>query len=68
MYTSYPLYKVVLRRIVALLLGILAFPTILFPRLRRRCYSYLHRLWMKTSNKPVWLEQSEKTVPGDELY
>ncbi|WP_147570043.1 DUF2517 family protein, partial [Edwardsiella tarda] len=28
-----------------------------------RFYSYLHRVWCKTSDKPVWLSESEKVKP-----
>ncbi|ETJ15791.1 hypothetical protein Q604_UNBc4C00200G0001, partial [human gut metagenome] len=29
-----------------------------------RFYSYLHRVWSKTSEKPVWMDQAEKAT-GD---
>jgi hypothetical protein len=32
----------------------------LFRRDRARFYSYLHRIWSKTSTKPVWLKMSER--------
>ncbi|MDE1188378.1 MAG: DUF2517 family protein [Pantoea sp.] len=59
MYQAYPLYKVVLRRALVVLLGVLALPVMLFRADRARFYSYLHRMWCKTSAKPVWLAQSE---------
>jgi hypothetical protein len=31
----------------------------LFRADRARFYSYLHRVWMKTSDKPVWLSHAE---------
>ncbi|VTQ23249.1 protein [Escherichia coli] len=31
---------------------------------RARFYSYLHRVWSKTSDKPVWMDQAEKAT-GD---
>ncbi|MCD8547952.1 MAG: YbfA family protein [Aeromonadaceae bacterium] len=52
-YTRIRLFR---RRISALLLGILLFPLVVWvPRWRRRSYSYLHRLWLKRSDEPVWL-------------
>jgi len=42
--------------------GVLALPVMLLRRDRARFYSYLHRVWQKTSNKPVWLAQSELAV------
>ncbi len=30
----------------------------------RPLYSYLHRVWSKTSDKPVWMDQAEKAT-GD---
>ena len=48
MYQAYPLYKIVLRRVLAVLVGILALPVMLFRQDRARFYSYLHRIWCKT--------------------
>ncbi|WP_192457221.1 YbfA family protein [Musicola keenii] len=62
----YPLYRVVLRRVAVIVIGVLALPCMLFWRDRARFYSYLHRVWLKTSDKPVWLAQSERAV--NELY
>ncbi|QHB33410.1 DUF2517 family protein [Yersinia canariae] len=59
MYNAYPLHQVILRRITVILVGFLALPVMLFRRDRARFYSYLHRVWVKTSDKPVWLAQSE---------
>jgi hypothetical protein len=42
-----------------ILIGVLALPVMLFRADRARFYSYLHRVWTKTSNKPVWLQQAE---------
>ncbi|KAA8999918.1 DUF2517 family protein [Affinibrenneria salicis] len=58
-YTRYPLHRILLRRSAVLLLGLLALPVMLFRRDRARFYSYLHRMWLKTSDKPVWLDQME---------
>lgn len=60
MFYPYTLTQIVLRRCMAVLLGILAFPVMLFSPQRARFYSYLHRIWCKTSSKPVWLKQSER--------
>ncbi|SQB21012.1 Protein of uncharacterised function (DUF2517) [Citrobacter koseri] len=43
-------------------LGVLALPVMLFWKDRARFYSYLHRVWSKTSDKPVWMEQAEKVT------
>ncbi|MGF6189867.1 YbfA family protein [Serratia sp. 2723] len=58
-YQAYPLHRVLLRRSAVILVGILALPVMLFRADRARFYSYLHRVWSKTSNKPVWLQQAE---------
>ncbi|RLM24006.1 hypothetical protein BIY29_09490 [Brenneria alni] len=59
LYTAYPLYRILLRRTAVVAIGLVALPVMLFRRDRPRFYSYLHRVWLKTSNKPVWLAQSE---------
>ncbi|MBK4768751.1 MAG: DUF2517 family protein [Pantoea sp. Morm] len=59
MYQAYPLAKIVLRRVLVVLIGVLALPVMLLRQDRARFYSYLHRMWCKTSTKPVWLAQSE---------
>ncbi|CAI1525842.1 TPA: YbfA family protein [Serratia fonticola] len=58
-YQAYPLHRVLLRRSAVILIGVLALPVMLFRADRARFYSYLHRVWTKTSNKPVWLQQAE---------
>ncbi|AKG70433.1 YbfA family protein [Serratia fonticola] len=58
-YQAYPLHRVLLRRSAVILVGVLALPVMLFRADRARFYSYLHRVWTKTSNKPVWLQQAE---------
>lgn len=45
-------------------MGVLALPFMLFWKDRARFYSYLHRVWSKTSDKPVWMDQAEKAT-GD---
>lgn len=66
MYAVYPLPKIILRRSAVLLIGVLALPVMLFRRDRARFYSYLHRIWSKTSSKPVWLAQAE--AAGGDFY
>lgn len=58
-YQAYPLHRVLLRRSAVILASVLALPVMLFRADRARFYSYLHRVWSKTSNKPVWLQQAE---------
>ncbi|MGK3144427.1 YbfA family protein [Pantoea sp. C2G6] len=59
MYQAYPRYKIIARRMLVIVLGVVALPVMLFRPDRARFYSYLHRVWCKTSAKPVWLAQSE---------
>lgn len=61
-YSTYSLARITVRRTAVVLVGILALPVMLFRQDRARFYSYLHRVWVKTSNKPVWLSQSELSV------
>lgn len=64
LYTRSRLFR---RRGTALLLGVLLFPVVVWVAAwRRRSYSYLHRLWLKTSDEPVWLtriRRMENTLP-----
>lgn len=64
LYTAYPLYRILLRRVAVVVAGVLALPVMLFRRDRARFYSYLHRVWLKTSDKPVWMAQSDAAA-GD---
>ncbi|AWH87675.1 DUF2517 family protein [Limnobaculum parvum] len=64
MYQRYPLYRILLRRTGVVLLTIITLPVMTFYPDKRRCYSYLHRVWSKTSTKPVWLALAEK-APKD---
>jgi len=66
MYSIYPLHKIILRRAAVIIIGVLALPVMLFRRDRARFYSYLHRVWSKTSTKPVWLAQAE--AAGGDFY
>ncbi|MEY4475270.1 MAG: hypothetical protein RL248_1037 [Pseudomonadota bacterium] len=62
MYNAYPLHQILLRRSAVILVGLLALPVMLFRKDRARFYSYLHRVWAKTSDKPVWLAYSESAI------
>ncbi|WP_058911663.1 YbfA family protein [Entomohabitans teleogrylli] len=64
MYKAYPGYQIFLRRAFVVVAGVGALPVMLFWKDRSRYYSYLHRVWSKTSNKPVWMEQAEQ-ASGD---
>lgn len=59
LYQHYPLHRIILRRTGVVIFGLLALPVMLFRQDRARFYSYLHRVWSKTSSQPVWLAQSE---------
>lgn len=61
-YHAYSLHRILLRRSAVVIAGILALPVMLFRSDRGRFYSYLHRVWSKTSDKPVWMEQAEKAT------
>ena len=66
MYSHYPMHKIFLRRTAVVVVGLLALPFMLFRHDRARFYSYLHRVWSKTSSKPVWLAQAE--AAGRDFY
>ena len=59
---EYPAHIVFMRRTFAVVAGVLARPVMLFWKDRARFYSYLHRVWAKTSEKPVWMDQAEKAT------
>lgn len=61
-YHEYSRNQVLLRRTAALTAGILAFPVMVFHPQRAKFYSYLYKVWAKTSDKPIWLERSEMTM------
>ena len=60
LYKEYPAHVVLLRRTFAVVAGVLALPVMLFWKDRARFYSYLHRVWSKTSDKPVWMDHAER--------
>ena len=64
MYKEYPAHVVFMRRAFAIAVGVAALPLMLLWKDRSRFYSYLHRVWSKTSDKPVWMDQAEKAT-GD---
>ena len=61
-YREYSRNQVLARRTAAVTAGIIAFPVMVFYPKRAKYYSYLHKVWAKTSDKPVWLERSETTL------
>lgn len=63
-YTAYPLYRILLRRVAVVAFALLALPVMLFRTDRARFYSYLHRVWLKTSDQPLWMAQSEAAAGG----
>ena len=62
LYKAFPAHVVFLRRAFAVVVGIAALPVMLFWKDRARFYSYLHRVWAKTSETPVWMDQAEKAT------
>lgn len=64
LYQPYPLHQIILRRAVVVVVGTLVLPVMLLRSDRAKFYSYLHRIWCKTSTQPVWLALSE-SVGGD---
>lgn len=62
LYKEFPAHRIFLRRALVIFAGVLALPVMLFWKDRARFYSYLHRVWAKTSDKPVWMAQSEQAA------
>jgi hypothetical protein len=60
LYKTYPAHIIFARRAFAVVAGVLALPVMLFWKDRARFYSWLHRVWAKTSEQPVWMAQAEK--------
>ena len=54
LYKAYPAHIILLRRAFAVVAGVAALPVMLFWKDRARYYSWLHRVWSKTSEQPVW--------------
>jgi hypothetical protein len=61
LYKTYPAHIILLRRAFAVVAGV-ALPVMLFWKDRARFYSWLHRVWAKTSEQPVWMAQAEKAA------
>ncbi|WP_455811682.1 YbfA family protein [Pseudomonas graminis] len=66
LYHNYSSTRIFMRRTAVLIIGIAALPVMLFRADRARFYSYLHRVWVKTSDQPVWLAQAE--AAGCDFY
>ena len=49
LYKEFPAHIIFMRRTFAVVAGVLALPVMLFWKDRARFYSYLHRVWAKTS-------------------
>ncbi|HBQ0673299.1 TPA: DUF2517 family protein [Klebsiella pneumoniae] len=49
LYKAYPAHIILLRRAFAVVAGVAALPVMLFWKDRARYYSWLHRVWSKTS-------------------
>ena len=49
LYKTYPAHVVFLRRAFAVVAGVAALPVMLFWKDRARYFSWLHRVWAKTS-------------------
>lgn len=64
LYKEYPAWLIFLRRTCAVAAGGSGAAFHAFWKDRARFYSYLHRVWSKTSDKPVWMDQAEKAT-GD---
>lgn len=60
LYQDYPVHVILARRVFAVVVGVAALPFMLFWKDRARFYSWLHRVWAKTSEQPVWMAQAEK--------
>ncbi|MDO6705024.1 DUF2517 family protein [Photobacterium sp. 1_MG-2023] len=68
MFTRLSTQQIILRRTFVVIVGVLSFPFLLLmpSSTKARVYSYLHKVWLKTSTKPVWLKHSEQGA--QELY
>ena len=62
LYKEFPAHIIFMRRTFAVVAGVLALQVKLLWKDRARFYSYLHRVWAKTSEKPVWMDQAEKAT------
>lgn len=55
-YREYFVWFIFLRRIYAVVAGVLALFFMFFWKDRVRFYSYLYRVWSKISDKSVWMD------------
>ncbi len=60
MSNSYTFSKILARRAFVIFVLILSAPVVLFRKDKAKFYSLMHKFWLKTSDKPVWLTESEK--------
>ncbi len=57
MFERYHFLHILLRRLVVVCFGLLAFPFAIWRSDRAKVFSLCRRAWMKTSDAPVWLQQ-----------
>lgn len=63
-YQQWSTGHIVLRRALLILAALVVLLLVFSCRLRARYCSWLHRAWLKTGSKPVWLQQAE-ALTGD---
>ncbi|MCM2679991.1 DUF2517 family protein [Echinimonas agarilytica] len=56
MFSVYHPMTIILRRIFVVFTAILSLPAFAIPAVRGPLGSYLHRFWVKSSDKPVWMQ------------
>ncbi|OFC61812.1 DUF2517 family protein [Candidatus Erwinia dacicola] len=54
--------RIFMRRATIVVCGVLALPVMLFRGDRARFYSYLHRVWVKTSDQSGWRSQKPQSA------
>lgn len=62
LYKAYPAHIILLRRAFAVVAGVAALPVMLFWKDRARYYSWLHRVWSKTSEQPCGWRRRRKPL------
>lgn len=62
LYKAYPAHIILLRRAFAVVAGVTSAAGDAVLEDRARYYSWLHRVWSKTSEQPVWMAQAEKAA------
>ncbi|MCE2570091.1 DUF2517 family protein [Motilimonas eburnea] len=63
MYQAYGLVKIMGRRALVILGYLALLPCLPFIKQPAKYTSVLYRMWIKTSNKPVWIQRSEEVGP-----